>query len=153
MQRLTQSLKRIDFKELIVKRIPKFLVGNLLGTVVDMLVLWFFAHCVFKNYFGQVIVSPFISFECAVYVNFLVSYHYTWKDRVNQHKRHSFFKRYMAYNVSCTGGFLIKMGALVLIEYLTKWDVVICNFLALMVSGTFNFMMNEFVIFRKKKGA
>ena len=140
-------------KELILKRFPKYFMGNLLGTLVDTVVLWVFSHLVFKGYVGQCIISPFISFECAVFVNFLVCYHFTWKDRITQKSAGAFFRRYAGYNASCTGGFLIKMGVLLLIQYLTKWDVVICNLLALCISGTFNFLMDEFVIFKKKKEA
>lgn len=137
-------------KDLIVKRLPKFFVGNMAGTLVDTLVLWLFSHFVFNRYTGQVIISPIISFECAVFANFLVSYFFTWKDRITLKSKGRFFKRYAAYNASCTGGFLIKLGILMLIQYLTKWDVVICNLLALCVSGIFNFSMDEFVIFKKK---
>ena len=140
----------IDFKVLILNRVPKFILGNLTGTLVDTLVLWVFSHFVFRGYVGQVIISPVISFECAVFVNFLLSYNYIWRDRIAHKTTASFFRHYGGYNAMCIGGFLIKMGVLMLIQYLTKWDVVICNLLALCVSGTFNFMMNEFVVFKKK---
>lgn len=143
----------IDLKDMILNRVPKFILGNLTGTLVDTLVLWFFSHLVFHNYVGQVIISPAISFECAVFVNFLLCYHFIWKDRVEQANSNSFLRRFGAYNVMCIGGFLIKMGFLMLIQYLTQWDVVICNLLALCVSGTFNFFMDHFVIFKKKKEA
>ncbi len=136
---------------LILNRFPKFVGGNLLGTLVDTVVLWLFSHFVFRRYVGQVIISPVISFECAVFTNYVVSYYITWKDRIIHKSMRGFFKRYAAYNGSCTGGFVIKMGFLMLIQYLSKWDVVWCNLLALLVSGTFNFIMDEFVIFRKKK--
>lgn len=135
-----------------MSRLPKYVLGTLTGTTVDTLVLWVFSHLVFHHYVGQCIISPIISFECAVFVNFLVCSNFTWKDRVDKHSIGSFLKRYAAFNVSCTGGFLIKMGALLLIQYLTQWDVVICNLLALLVSGTFNFLMNEFVIFKRRMG-
>ena len=138
-------------KELILHRFPKFVAGNLLGTLVDTLVLWVFSHFVFQAYVGKVIISPIISFEFAVFTNFIVSYYLIWKDRISRHSWKSFVKHYGAFNVSCTGGFLIKMGALLSIQALTKWDVVICNLLALCVSGTYNFMMNELVIFKKRK--
>ena len=141
----------IDVKDLIVKRAPKFIVGNLIGTVVDTLVLWFFSHVVFHGYVGQIIISPTISFECAVSVNFLLCCRFIWKDRVKQTASTSIFRRFLAYNFMCVGGFVVKMGFLMLIEFLTHWDVVICNLLALCVSGTFNFMMSEFVIFKKRK--
>ena len=137
-------------KELILHRFPKFFAGNLLGTLVDTLVLWVFSHFVFQSYVGKVIISPVISFEFAVFSNFLFSYNMTWKDRISHRSGKSFIRHYGAYNASCTGGFLIKMGLLMLIQALTKWDVVICNLLALCVSGTYNFAMDELVIFKKK---
>lgn len=138
-------------KELILHRFPKFVAGNLLGTLVDTLILWVFSHFVFHKYVGKVIISPIISFEFAVFSNFVFSYYMTWKDRISHHSGKSFFRHYGAYNASCTGGFLIKMGLLLLIQALTKWDVVICNLLALCVSGAYNFTMNELVIFKKRK--
>ena len=43
------------------------------------------------------------------------------------------------------------MGFLLIIERITRWDVVFCNLLALCVSGCVNFVMDEWVIFKKKK--
>lgn len=137
-------------KELIVKRFPKFFAGNLLGTAIDTLVLWLFSHFVFQGYIGQVIISPVISFECAVMTNFIFSYFVTWKDRISQVSTRSFFRRFVGYNATCTGTFILKMGILMLIQWLTKWDVVICNLLALCVSGVVNFLMDNFVVFKKK---
>ena len=151
MRKSTRSTRMNRAKELILHRIPKFAVGNLLGTFVDTLVLWVFSHFVFHSYVGKVIISPIISFEFAVFSNFVFSYYMTWKDRISHHSGKSFIRHYGAYNASCTGGFLIKMGILLLIQALTKWDVVICNLLALCVSGIYNFIMNELVIFKKRK--
>ena len=140
-----------DVKTLILKRFPKYVMGNLTGTLVDTVVLWLFSHFVFSSYVGQVIVSPVISFECAVLTNFVVCCLFTWKDRIAKRSKKGHLRRYLIYNASCIGGFLIKMAMLMLIQYLTKWDVVVCNLLALVVSGLFNFSMAEFVIFKKKK--
>lgn len=137
-------------KELIVKRFPKFFAGNLLGTAIDTLVLWLFSHFVFHGYIGQVVISPVISFECAVMTNYVFSYFVTWKDRISQVSTRSFFRRFVGYNATCTGTFILKMGVLMLIQWLTKWDVVICNLLALCVSGVVNFLMDNFVVFKKK---
>lgn len=137
-------------KELIVKRFPKFFAGNLLGTAIDTLVLWLFSHFVFHGYIGQVIISPVISFECAVMTNYVFSYFVTWKDRISQVSMRSFFRRFVGYNATCTGTFILKMGVLMLIQWLTKWNVVICNLLALCVSGVVNFLMDNFVVFKKK---
>ncbi|MBR3711429.1 MAG: GtrA family protein [Bacteroidales bacterium] len=137
-------------KELIVKRFPKFFAGNLLGTAIDTLVLWLFSHFVFHGYIGQVIISPVISFECAVMTNYVFSYFVTWKDRISQVSTRSFFRRFVGYNATCTGTFILKMGVLMLIQWLTKWNVVICNLLALCVSGVVNFLMDNYVVFKKK---
>lgn len=137
-------------KELILKRFPKFFAGNLLGTAIDTLVLWLFSHFVFHGYIGQVVISPVISFECAVMTNYVFSYFVTWKDRISQVSTRSFFRRFVGYNATCTGTFILKMGVLMLIQWLTKWDVVICNLLALCVSGVVNFLMDNFVVFKKK---
>jgi len=40
---------------------------------------------------------------------------------------------------------------LLAIERLTGWDVVICNLLAMGVSGVLNFIINNLIIFKKGK--
>lgn len=140
------------FKEIIIRYL-KFAASTLAGTAVDMLVLWLCSHYLFKgHYWGEYLLSPFISFECAVLTNFVLAYFSVWRDRVSAHTFRSFFRHYAGYNLSCTSTFLIKMGALLLIERFSGgWDVLICNILALSVSGIVNFVLNEHVIFKKKK--
>lgn len=134
----------------LIKKIPKFIGVNALGTVVDTAVLWVFSHYVFHNYWGDYIISPLISFECAVFTNYICSFFFVWKDRVKADKK-NFLRKYIVYNLSSSGVFLIKMGFLLLIELISGWNVVICNLIALCISGTVNFSMGEWVIFRKKK--
>ena len=135
----------------LIVRYIKFSLSTLVGTGVDTLVLWLCSTFLFHgSYAGENILSPFISFECAVLTNFTIAYFFVWKDRISQRSLHSFFKHYGGYNLSCTTIFLIKMGVLLLIQYFTKWDVVICNLLALCISGLFNFSLNNWVIFRKR---
>ena len=64
------------------------------------------------------------------------------------------------YNATCVGGYVIKFVAMqgfhflfVSLDWLQGWSLepVFCNLLGLCFSGTFNFVMNEFVIFNKKK--
>lgn len=136
---------------LLIVRYIKFSLSTLVGTGVDTLVLWLCSTFLFHgSYAGENILSPFISFECAVLTNFTIAYFFVWKDRISQRSLRSFFKHYGGYNLSCTTIFLIKMGVLLLIQYFTKWDVVICNLLALCISGLFNFALNNWVIFRKQ---
>ena len=134
-------------------RYLRFLLSTLAGTAVDMCVLWLCSDYLFKGYYwGEYLLSPFISFECAVLVNFALAYFAVWKDRISVHTLRSFFRHYAGYNLSCTGTFLLKMVVLVFIERSSGgWDVLICNILALCVSGILNFALNEMLVFKRKK--
>lgn len=135
-----------------LSRFPKFLLTSGIGTAVDTAVLWLISHHVFHSYAGDYLLSPFISFECAVFTNFCCSFFFVWKDRIeNRRSIGLFFRKYGLYNASATVVFLMKMGILLLIELFTGWNVVICNLCALCISGLMNFSMGEWVIFRKKK--
>ena len=136
----------------LLKRFAGYFSASLLGTAVDTLVLWVCSHVFFSgSYFGRNILSPVISFECAVLVNFCTCYFFIWKDRISNYSTRSFFRHYGAYNLSCTGTFLVKIGLLQLIVLITRLDVVICNLIALCFSGLINFTMNDQVIFKRKK--
>ena len=138
-------------------RYAKFAGTSAVGSVVDTLVLWLLSDLVFtKGYWGEYIVSPFISFQCAVAVNFTISYFYVWKDRTRKRPDASvrrFFKLFGGYNLSTSAVFLFRLGVLLLIERLTGWDVVICNLIAMCFSGIINFTINNLLIFKKKKSS
>ena len=136
----------------LLKRFAGYSSISLLGTAVDTAVLWLCSnHLLSGSYFKENILSPTISFECAVFVNFCSCYFFVWKDRIKDRGTRSFFRHYAGYNISCTGAFLIKIGLLQLILLISGLDVVWCNLIALCFSGLFNFTMNEKVIFKKKK--
>ena len=66
----------------ILTRYVKFMGTGVVGSIVDTLVLWLLSDLVFsKGYWGEYIISPAISFQCAVAVNYTISYFYVWKDR------------------------------------------------------------------------
>lgn len=135
-------------------RYLKFMGTSVVGTIVDTLVLWVLSDFVFtRGYWGEYIISPVISFQCALTANFLISYFYVWKDRtvVSGASTKRFFKLFFAYNLSGSAVFLLRLGALLIIEKFTGWDVVICNLLAMCVSGVLNFAINNLLIFKKKK--
>ena len=137
-------------------RYLKFMGTSVVGTIVDTLVLWILSDFIFtKGYWGEYVISPVISFQCALTASFLISYFYVWKDRtaVSGASTKRFFKLYFAYNLSGSAVFLLRLGALLIIEKFTGWDVVICNLLAMCVSGVLNFAINNMVIFKKKKNA
>ena len=134
-------------------RFLKFSGTGVIGTIVDTLVLLLLSDLVFSNgYWGEYIISPIISFQCAIAVNFTISYFYVWKDRTRESGRGTvkrFFRLYLKYNISGSAVFLTRLGILLLIEKFTGWDVVICNLLAMCFSGLLNFTINNMVIFKK----
>lgn len=134
-----------------ILRYLKFMLSTLAGTAVDCAVMWLIAERLFKeNEMAQLFIAPSVSFECAVFTNYVLAYFFVWKDRVNDRTLRNFLLRFFPYNVSCIAAFLIKMIPFVLIRHFAGLNVVVCNLLALVVSGLFNFIMNEWVIFRKK---
>ncbi len=138
----------------LLMRYVRFVGTSIVGTLVDTLVLWLLSDYVFtKGYWGEYVVSPVISFQCALAVNFLISYFYVWKDR-SHGSPGSVCRRmlilYLEYNLSCSLIFLVRMGILTLIGKFTGWDVVICNLLAVCVSGIVNFTISNLFIFKRK---
>ena len=136
---------------ILIRRLPKFIGVNIIGTVVDTTVLWVFSHYILSGYIGEYIISPIISFECAVLSNYLFSYFGVWKDRAQKHNAKLFAQKYIMYNISSSAVFVFKLGLLLLLEMTFGWDVVICNLVALCVSGLANFALGEWVIFRKRR--
>ena len=136
-------------------RYAKFAGTSIIGSIVDTLVLWFLSDLIFtRGYWGEYTISPLISFQCAVAVNYMISYFYVWKDRTRKRSDASirrFLKLYGAYNLSSSAVFLIRLGILLLIERFTGWDVVICNLVAMCFSGIINFTINNLLIFKRKK--
>ena len=134
-------------------RYMKFLGTSLIGTAVDMLVLWLLSDMVFREgYMFEYILSPVLSFQCAVLVNYTVFYFYVWKDNVAPKRSPGFFfRRYAAYNISCSGVFMLRFCAMLLIERFRGWDVLICSLSAMCVSGIINFLLADNVVFRKRK--
>lgn len=132
----------------LVKRFPKFVGVNAIGTIIDTAVLWLFSHFVFDGYVGEYVISPVISFECAVMSNYLFSYFGVWRER---RSAGSFVLKYIMYNISSSLVFTMKLGVILLLERLFGWNVVICNIAALCLSGLINFSLSEWVIFRKKQ--
>ena len=132
----------------ILKKFSRFVLAGSFGTVVDTTVLWVLSHYVFRRYAGDYLLAPLMSFECAVFTNYCTAYFFVWHERTR--RRGQFFRKYVWYNLSATGTFLVKMCFLLVLERLFKWNVVICNLVALCISGTINFCIGEWVIFRKK---
>ena len=136
----------------LLKRYLKYAGTSIAGTLVDTLVLWLLSDFIFKDvYWAQYILSPAISFQCAVITNYLIFYFYVWRDRTREdRRRHNFTRRFLAYDLSCTTVFLLRLLLLLMIERISGWDVVVCNLIAMCFSGIINFIINNLVIFRLK---
>lgn len=131
-------------------RYIEFVVSRLFGTGVDTFILWISSAFIFDTYWGDYIVSPIISFEFAVMSNFLCSYCWIWKSRIENRCAADFWRRFLVFNLSSVLGFLVKMLFLLLFEKIFGWNVVWCNLAALLISGLFNYFLAETLVFGKK---
>ena len=145
-------------KELLGK-FAMFFLTSLVGTVVDLGLHWLLVNYFFKgNYWGSFWIAPTISFEVAAITNFCISYFFVWNERISQHTVRSFFRHLAGYNATCIGAFLLRFAVMQGIHFLfysQDWmqgwtlEPVLCNLIALLFSGGFNFFMSDFVIFGK----
>lgn len=133
-------------------RLAKHSLFSLGGTLTDTLVLWLCSTFLFSGYWGENVLSPFISFECANVVNFFLSSKVVFRDRNKDVPHKVLLKKFLAYNLTYTSTFFLKMPLLLFFQMWSHWDVVICNLLALSVTGFVNFFMNDKLIFRTKVG-
>lgn len=127
----------------------EFVVSRLFGTGVDTFVLWICSDFIFESYWNVYVLSPVISFEFAVMSNFICSYYWIWRKRLDKSTR-DFWLRFIVFNLSSVVGFLVKMVFLLLFERIFGWDVVFCNLAALLISGLFNYFLADLLVFRKR---
>ena len=148
-------------------RYVKFAGSTVVGTVVDFLVLWLCSAYIIPDLvvgpyqagdysidafsFGEYVISPTISFEFAVFTNFVIAYWFVWRDRVKGSPKNTFWKNYLYYNLTSTSTFFVNLLILVLVERFTHLDVIYCKLVASVFTGLMNFVINERLIFNKKK--
>ena len=140
-------------------RFAIFSVTSGAGTLVDLGVHWWLsASFLTDRYWWTFWIAPVISFELAVLTNFLIAYYFVWRERISERTPRSFFRHFAGYNATATGVFLVKLlimqGFHLLFVALgwfqdTNYEPVLCNVLALCISGCFSFVLNEFVVFKK----
>lgn len=141
----------MKFKESIIRFI-KFAGGSLIGGTVDMSLVWLLTRYLFDGYWGDVIISPMISFEASVIVNFTFFWFFIWNDRIGNGGKHTFFKRLLAYNVSNVGIFAFRMLLVVVMEKIVGGNLVVINLFGRILSGLLNFIICDKLIFRNKQG-
>lgn len=131
----------------------KYACATSLGAVVEMAILWLLAHVIFKNtsFSGKDSLSILIASEIAILVNFTTAYFFVWKDRITKRSARSYFRHYLAFALTANILMVLKVAMALFFKDLFRWDVVICDFVALILSGTVNFVINEMVIFKNRK--
>ena len=154
---------RKRFGELLT-RFVMFSITSGAGTLVDLGVHWWLSAAFRQDrYWWTFWVAPLISFELAVLTNFLIAYFFVWRERISKRSVRSFYRHFAGYNATATGVFFIKLLLMQGFHLLfvafgwmqgTTYEPVLCNLLALSISGCFSFVLNEFVVFKKpvKKG-
>ncbi len=131
-------------------RFIKFTGSSLIGGSVDMILVWLLSDFVFGGYWGDVIISPMISFECSILVGFTFCWFYIWNDRVASGRKSSFVNHLLTYNISNIGVFGIRMLLVVLIEKLSGGNLVVINLISRMLAGLLNFLISDKLIFKSK---
>ena len=145
----------------VLKHYLMFAITCSAGTVVDLGVHWLLSATVLDfSYWAKLWVAPSISFELGTITNFFIAYHFVWRDRISDKSARSFWRHFAAFNATSFGAFLLKFAVMQGAHFLlvslgwlqtASYEPALCNFIGMLFSGTFNFFMNEFVIFGKKK--
>lgn len=134
-----------------MRRFLKFTAASLIGGSVDMLSVWLLSTYVFNGYWGDVVLTPMISFEFAVLVGFIVNRKFVWNDRVDQGDIASFWKSLAAFNMSNITILALRMVLVMVLEGMTDVNLVICNLIARMLAGVLNYVVTDRLIFRNKR--
>ncbi len=116
-----------------------------------MVLIWLLCGYIFDGYWGDVVISPIISFESSVIVGFTFCWFFVWNDRVST-QSNSFLRHLLAYNISNIGIFILRLALVILIEKLfgTRGNLVLVNLVARMLAGLLNFVISDKLIFRKR---
>lgn len=143
----------------LLMRFAVFSITSGAGTLVDLGLHWWLSSSFYQDkYWWGFWVSPVISFEAAVLTNFLIAYYLVWKERISRRDTRSFFRHYAGYNATATGVFCVKLVIMQGFHLLfvtmgwfqgTTYEPVLCNLLAMCLSGILSFVLNEFVVFKK----
>lgn len=134
----------------VIKTFTKFTIRGIAGAVVDTLVLWFLSTYFLHSYFAKYILAPSISFEASIFCTYTICYFWVWNHRVHNNTR-DFFRRIPAFNTAALVSFALKMVLLIAIERIFHFDVVICNLIAISISGFVSFFAGEKLVFKTTK--
>ena len=130
-------------------RFGKFVLTNLSGTVVDTAVLLGLS-AVWTSPAALYLLAPVIAFEVATLSNFTLAYNWVWRERVEP-SWNDFWARFVKFNLSVLGVFVARLGLIALLGFSSGLPVVVCNLIALTVSGLANFGAADQLVFGSKR--
>ena len=130
-------------------RFSKFIAVGLAGFAVDNLVYLLLSRLL-TGVTARTFVVPVVSYEVAMFGNFLLSFYWVWRDRRAGNRR--FIRRLLLYNAATAVPFLFRMIAYVQLFRLLRLEGIFSNMIAILVGVAFNFFVCERFIFRMKPG-
>ncbi len=134
-----------------LRRFIGFSLCNLPGTAVELLIVWLLSQYLFSTYAGQYIVAPVVAFECAVVTNFTLFSRLVWRDRISGMRTRARLLRLLAYNLSASGIYLVRIGVIQVMGILWHPPVVLCDLASMLFSGLVNYTINDRVIFAGRR--
>lgn len=94
--------------------------------------------------------SP-IAIEVAIITNFLLNYHWTWKDRKIE-SRLGVLGRFLMFNLSSGGtAFFFNYLPLLFMVRTLEMNEDLSNIIGIVLASAFNFLISHFVTFRAQK--
>jgi len=134
-------------KTINIKRILKFQVVALGGTVVNMGVLWLLKG----QFHWPVVLAGACAIELAIIHNFTWHYFKTWKDRVAMNVKDYLF-RLLKYNgVTASIDFLVNLTVLIVLTKYFDVYYLLANGLGMLAGPVLKYLANEYLVFKHIK--
>jgi len=135
--------------KLLTIRFSKFGVTGFIGYIVDNSI-FFILSKITSNLTLETFLIPFISYEIAMFNNYMLSYYWVWRDRKDK-VNPGVYRKLIYYNGTTFIPFIFRMLAYVHLFRFLKLEGIFSNMIAIIVGMAFNFFICEKFIFKKKK--
>ena len=140
-------MKEVD--KIKLRRFIGFSLCNAPGTVVELLVLYWLSEVVFGSHFLKFFIAPIVAFECAIMVDFNLFLRLVWRDNIKITSKKEYLKKFAQFNVSTVGVYGIRLLLIQTLNWIFSLNAVLCNLIAMTLSGLLNFSINDKIIFSK----
>lgn len=119
-----------------MKRFLKYGLVGLSGVVINEFFLFFFTEHVGLFY----LISSLIAIELSIVSNFTWNELWTFKDRVDNHKK--FPKRLVKFNLVSVGGIILNISVLFVITSFFGFHYLISNLFGIAAATLWNYFIN-----------